>query len=126
MAPSRKRAGQSVWAAIDDEDDNTFPQIVNFTHTELNLNEFGSSSIRTSHLATLASPSKKGKHTEQDTGTWFTEHQPTLPDFGDDLDPAYTKEQFEHQLEPPVRKKKISGVRIFFSFFFLKSYHLAG
>lgn len=112
MGPSRKQASWSIWAAIEDEDDeDALPMTVHFTHTEINLNESGSSSIRISHLPTLASPTKKGKHSELDTGSWHMQPPPDIVDFGDDLDPAYANERFEHQLEPPpARKKKIRGV----------------
>lgn len=128
MAPSRKRAGQSIWTAIEDEDDeNALPTTVHFTHTEINLNESGSSSIRTSHLPTLASPTKKGKHSELDTGSWHMQPPPGV-DFGDDLDPAYANERFEHQVEPPpAKKKKIRGVCSFIlSDPFFRSYHSLG
>ena len=107
MGPSRKRASRSIWAAIEDEDDeDALPTTVHFTHTEINLNESGSSSIRISHLPTLASPTKKGKHSELDTGSWHTQPPPDIVDFGDDLDPAYANERFEHQLEPPLQEKR--------------------
>ena len=89
MGPSRKWASRSIWAAIEDEDDeDALPTTVHFTHTEINLNESGSSSIRISHLPTLASPTKKGKHSELDTGSWHTQPPPDVVDFGDDLDPT--------------------------------------
>ena len=109
MGPSRKWASRSIWAAIEDEDnEDALPMTVHFTHTEINLNESGSSSIRISHLPTLALPTKKGKHSELDTGSWHMQPPPDIVDFGDDLDPAYANEHFEHQLKPPpARKKKI-------------------
>lgn len=42
------------------------------------------------------------------------EQQPDLPDFGDDLDPAYTDQHHEHHLKPPAPKKKLRGVCGFF------------
>ena len=87
------------------------PKTLNFTHTKFNLDESGPSSVRTSHLPALASPTKKGKMSMEDSGSWNTEPQPDLPDFGDDLDPAYTDQSYEHHLKPPpVLKKKLRGV----------------
>ena len=112
MARSRKRASQ--WVAIDDGDYDAPPATFNFSHTELNLDKSGSSSIRTSHLETLTSPTKKGRHSEQDTGSWITEPQLELPDFGDDLDPAYTEECIEYQMETPARKKENTRCKLFY------------
>ena len=115
MARSHKRASQAFWDAIEDnENDDVLQTTIKFTHTELNLDESGPSSLRTFHLATLASPTKKSKRSEQDTGSWITEPQPGSVDFSDDLDPAYTMQHFERHVEPPpAQKKKISGVSYF-------------